>query len=89
MATKPDEPFLTRTWDYITDTQIWRSIFRHGAPSTNRNRALAVMRESKVYRDCECAFTQGTGLPLRLQGPEVLNLVRQKQAGESILRPQG
>ena len=43
MATKPEEPFLTRTWDYITDTQIWRSIFRHGAPSTNRNRALAVM----------------------------------------------
>ncbi len=43
MATKPPEPFLTRTWDYITDTQIWRSIFRHGAPSTNRNRALAVM----------------------------------------------
>ena len=43
MATKPEEPFLSRTWDYITDTQIWRSIFRHGAPSTNRNRALAVM----------------------------------------------
>jgi quinol-cytochrome oxidoreductase complex cytochrome b subunit len=43
MATKPDEPFLTRTWDYITETQIWRSIFRHGAPRTNRNRALAVM----------------------------------------------
>src|SRR5213083_3271415 len=43
MATKPPEPFLTRTWDYITDTQLWRSIFRHGMPSTNRNRALAVM----------------------------------------------
>src|SRR6266540_1879841 len=43
MATKPPEPFLTRTWDYITDTQLWRSVFRHGMPSTNRNRALAVM----------------------------------------------
>ena len=41
MATKPPEPFLTRTWDYITDTQIWRSIFRHGMPSNSRNRALA------------------------------------------------
>ncbi len=32
MATKPPEPFLTRTWDYITETQIWKSIFRHGVP---------------------------------------------------------
>ena len=44
MATaKPPQPFLTRTWEYITDTQIWRSIFRHGMPSTNRNRVLVVM----------------------------------------------
>src|SRR5258706_13002869 len=43
MATKPPEPFITRTWDYITESQIWRSIFRHGMPSTNRNRALSVM----------------------------------------------
>ncbi len=44
MATaKPPEPFLTRTWDYITDTQLWKSVFRHGVPSTNRNRVLVVM----------------------------------------------
>ena len=43
MATKPPEPFLTRTWDYITETQVWKSIFRHGMPRTNRNRVLAVM----------------------------------------------
>jgi len=43
LATKPPEPFLTRTWDYITETQLWRSIFRHGMPSTNRNRVLVVM----------------------------------------------
>jgi quinol-cytochrome oxidoreductase complex cytochrome b subunit len=43
MATKPPEPFLSRTWDYITETQLWRSIFRHGMPSTNRNRVLVVM----------------------------------------------
>ena len=41
--TKPPEPFLTRTWGYITETQLWRSIFRHGMPSTNRNRVLVVM----------------------------------------------
>jgi quinol-cytochrome oxidoreductase complex cytochrome b subunit len=43
MATKPPEPFLSRTWDYITETQIWKSIFRHGLPATNRNRVLVVM----------------------------------------------
>src|SRR5918993_1550390 len=43
MATKPQESFLSRTWDYITETQLWRSIFRHGMPSTNRNRVLVVM----------------------------------------------
>ena len=42
-AAKPPEPFLTRTWEYITDTQLWKSVFRHGVPSTNRNRVLVVM----------------------------------------------
>ena len=42
----------------------------------SRQRALEVLSESQVYRDYERAFTQGTGLPLRLQGPDMLNLVR-------------
>ena len=42
----------------------------------SRNASLAVLSESQVYRDYERAFTQGTGLPLRLQGPDMLNLVR-------------
>src|SRR5436309_3420708 len=42
-TTKPPQPFLSRTWDYITDTQLWKSIFRHGMPSTNRYRVLVVM----------------------------------------------
>jgi quinol-cytochrome oxidoreductase complex cytochrome b subunit len=42
-AQKPQQPFLSRTWDYLTETQIWKSIFRHGMPATNRNRVLVVM----------------------------------------------
>src|SRR6266850_2551277 len=42
-SAKPPEPLLSRTWDYITDTQLWKSVFRHGVPSTNRNRVLVVM----------------------------------------------
>ena len=30
MATQPNQSLLSRTWDYLTETQIWKSIFRHG-----------------------------------------------------------
>ena len=36
---------------------------------------LEVISASQVYRDYERAFTEGTGLPLRLQAPSQLNVV--------------
>ena len=36
-----------------------------------------------MYRDYERAFTQGTGLPLRLQGPEMLKLMRYAKKQEN------
>ena len=33
---------------------------------------LSALSESQVYRDYERAFTHGTGLPLRLSGPELM-----------------
>ena len=30
-------------WDYIKNTQLWRSVMRHGTPNTPRNRSLAVL----------------------------------------------
>ncbi len=39
-------------------------------------RELEILSASQVYRDYERAFTQGTGLPLRLQGPDMLHLIR-------------
>ena len=45
-------------------------------PALPDQRALEVLSESQVYRDYERAFTQGTGLPLRLQGPTLLNVGR-------------
>ncbi len=47
------------------------------------NSTLAALSESRVYRDYERAFTQGTGLPLRLQGPDMLDLVRFTKAQEN------
>ena len=36
-----------------------------------------------MYRDYERAFTQGTGLPLRLQGPDMLKLMRYAKKQEN------
>lgn len=50
---------------------------------TDTDRQLTALTESEVYRDYERAFTQGTGLPLRLQGPELLKLVRYAKKQEN------
>src|SRR5687767_11032704 len=34
---------IGRVWDFIVNTQAWKSIVRHGYPDTPRNRSLAVM----------------------------------------------
>src|SRR6059036_812258 len=64
MATaKPPQPFLSRTWDYITETQIWRSIFRHGMPASNRNRVLVVM--SNVFLHLHPVKIRKSGIRLK------------------------
>ena len=63
MATQPQPPFLTRTWDYITDTQIWRSIFRHGLPNNARNRVLVVF--SNVFLHLHPVKIRKSGIRLK------------------------
>ena len=46
-------------------------------------RTLEILSASEMYRDYERAFTQGTGLPLRLQEPELLNLIRYTKKQEN------
>ncbi len=46
-------------------------------------RTLEVLSESQMYRDYERAFTEGTGLPLRLQGPNLLHVVRYAKKQEN------
>lgn len=43
-------------------------------PSSSDN-VVQALSESRVYQDYATAFTRGTGLPLRLHGPELMNLV--------------
>ena len=52
-------------------------------PPKPGQRTLDVPTESQMYRDYERAFTQGTGLPLRLQGPTLLNVVRYTKKQEN------
>lgn len=46
-------------------------------------RALEILSASQMYRDYERAFTQGTGLPLRMDGPDMLTLIRYAKKQEN------
>ena len=41
------------------------------------------LSESQIYRDFERAFTRGTGLPLSLHAPEMLNVVKYARRKEN------
>jgi hypothetical protein len=40
---EPQENALVRAWNWLTETQVWVSIFRHGAPINDRNRVLVML----------------------------------------------
>ena len=40
---EPQESALTRAWNWLTETQVWTSIFRHAAPINDRNRVLVML----------------------------------------------
>jgi len=49
----------------------------------NKRSMEQVLSESQVYCDYERAFTDGTGLPLRLQAPTLLNVIRYEKTQEN------
>ncbi len=51
------------TWEGITASQIWKSIFRHSAPTSNRNRILVVM--SNVFLHLHPVKSRKAGIKLR------------------------
>lgn len=52
-------------------------------PEKSSQRMLDILSESQVYRDYERAFTHGTGLPLRLTGPELMQVIRYDRKQEN------
>ena len=55
--------FVANLWETTTDSQIWKSIFRHGAPTSNRNRVLVVM--SNVFLHLHPVKSRKAGIKLR------------------------
>ena len=55
----------------------------YGHSTLSSQRTLEVLSESPMFRDYALAFTQGTGLPLRLQGPGLLHVVRYARKQEN------
>lgn len=53
------------------------------SPAKSNQRTLEVLTESQMYRDYERAFTEGTGLPLRLHGLEMLSVVHHARNQEN------
>jgi AraC-like DNA-binding protein/ligand-binding sensor protein len=49
----------------------------------NDNRMLDALSRSQIYRDYERAFTRGTGLPLALHAPEMLNMIHLARGQEN------
>ena len=59
----PKEGALTRAWNWLTETQIWTSIFRHGAPINDRNRVLVML--SNIFLHMHPVRIRKSGVKLR------------------------
>src|SRR5262249_2452460 len=54
---------FSKLWENITESQIWKSIFRHGAPTDPRNQALAIL--SNVFLHLHPAPARKGGIKLQ------------------------
>src|SRR6266511_3271496 len=59
----PKEGPGTRFWNWLTETQAWTAIFRHGRPDTDRNRVLVML--SNVFLHLHPVRIRKSGVKLR------------------------
>src|SRR5437660_818290 len=59
----PKESAPERFWNWLTETQAWTSIFRHGRPTTDRNRVLVML--SNVFLHLHPVRIRKSGVKLR------------------------
>src|SRR5712672_4163542 len=59
----PQEGAATRFWNWLTETQIWTSVFRHDRPNTDRGRVLVML--SNVFLHLHPVRIRKSGVKLR------------------------
>ena len=59
----PAEGPGTRFWNWLTETQVWTSVFRHGRPDSDRNRVLVML--SNVFLHLHPVRLRRSGVKLR------------------------
>ena len=59
----PKEGFGTQFWNWLTETQVWTSVFRHGRPDSDRNRVLVML--SNVFLHLHPVRIRKSGVKLR------------------------
>src|ERR1700688_1000706 len=59
----PKEGAFTRSWNWLTETQVWTSVFRHDRPNTDRNRVLVML--SNVFLHLHPVRIRKSGVKLR------------------------
>ncbi len=60
---KPQEGAPTRFWNWLTETQVWTSVFRHERPNTDRNRVVVML--TNVFLHLHPVRIRKTGVKLR------------------------
>src|SRR5467141_3117612 len=59
----PKEGAGTRFWNWLTETQVWTSVFRHDRPDTDRGRVLVML--SNVFLHLHPVRIRKSGVKLR------------------------
>src|SRR5437660_11952716 len=59
----PKEGPGTRLWNWLTETQVWKSIFRHDRPDSDRNRVLVML--SNVFLHMHPVRIRKSGVKIR------------------------
>src|SRR5262245_5971290 len=60
---EPQESGAVRFWNYLTETQLWKTIFRHDRPNTDRTRVLVML--TSVCLDLHPVRIGKSGVKLR------------------------
>src|SRR5256886_6646255 len=59
----PKESAGTRLWNWLTETQVWTSVFRHDRPDSDRGRVLVML--SNVFLHLHPVRIRKSGVKLR------------------------